>query len=242
MAYHVPSITSAVAPFAGTFKPEGSLSSFIGKSGTDVNGTWILRIVDNSTQDVGTFQCATLALTPLTCATPVNADLQITKVASSTTNADANLIYTIMITNNGPSDATNVNLIDALPVNTSFVSLISPPGWIASTPVVGTGGTVNAVNSALIVGGTATFTLIVHVNAALPDGALIFNTAIVSGGEDANANNNTATASTSIGAPCSVTCPDDIVVSSDPGQCGAIVNFGPFQTSGSCGTVTSSLL
>jgi uncharacterized repeat protein (TIGR01451 family) len=236
----VPSITSAVAPFVGTFKPEGTLSSFIGKAGTDVNGTWKLRIVDAANLDVGTFQCATLTLTPFTCPTPTGADLQITKSAASTITADANLTYTIIITNTGPSDATAVNLVDALPVNTSFISFAAPPGWIVSTPAVGAGGTVTALNTALAVSGTAIFTLVVHVDAALAEGVVISNIATVTGGEDNNSNNNTATATTTIGAPCSLTCPADIVVVNDPGQCGAIVNFNAPQSSGTCGTVTAS--
>lgn len=53
------------APFAGRFIPEQPLSGFHGKSGTAVNGTWTLRIIDNAGLDVGTFYCATLTLGPV---------------------------------------------------------------------------------------------------------------------------------------------------------------------------------
>ena len=52
--------------------------------------------------------------------TPINtsADLAVTKTSSpSPVKAGDPLTYTITITNNGPSDATNVNLIDAVPVS-----------------------------------------------------------------------------------------------------------------------------
>jgi subtilisin-like proprotein convertase family protein len=41
------SITAGAAPFVGTFKPEGSLATLVGKSGSQVNGTWTLRVTDD---------------------------------------------------------------------------------------------------------------------------------------------------------------------------------------------------
>jgi uncharacterized repeat protein (TIGR01451 family) len=37
--------------------------------------------------------------------------------------------------------------------------------------------------------------------------------------------------------PCAITCPSDIMVGNDPGQCGAVVTFTP-STNGGCGTIT----
>ena len=45
------SIASGIAPFAGTFSPEGSLSVL---NGTELNGTWTLEIFDDFNQDQGT--------------------------------------------------------------------------------------------------------------------------------------------------------------------------------------------
>lgn len=61
------SIASGTAPFAGTFRPEGALSAFNGKSGLDVDGTWRLRISDSAALDVGSLQCWTLNLSPFVC-------------------------------------------------------------------------------------------------------------------------------------------------------------------------------
>ncbi len=52
-------VTAGVAPFVGTFKPEGSLAVLNAKS---ANGTWRLRITDDLGADVGTLQCWSLAL------------------------------------------------------------------------------------------------------------------------------------------------------------------------------------
>ncbi len=45
---------------------------------------------------------------------------------------------------------------------------------------------------------------------------------------------------TSCGGGCDLTCPANITVSNDPNQCGAVVNFPPPTSTGSCGTVTCS--
>lgn len=42
------------------------------------------------------------------------------------------------------------------------------------------------------------------------------------------------------GASCTITCPANVVVSNDPNQCGAVVNYPAPTTTGSCGTVTCS--
>ena len=62
-------ITAGSAPFVGTFRPEGSLATFTGKSGAAVNGTWRLRVTDDEGQDVGTLQCWSLFITPAVCTT-----------------------------------------------------------------------------------------------------------------------------------------------------------------------------
>ena len=56
--------------------------------------------------------------------TPVNllADLQITKTGATNINAGAQLLYTLAITNRGPSSATNIVVQDTLPVGAAFFS------------------------------------------------------------------------------------------------------------------------
>jgi subtilisin-like proprotein convertase family protein len=60
-------ITAGTAPFVGTFRPEGMLSAFNGKTGVAVNGTWTLRIIDDVGADVGTHWCSSLFIAPLVC-------------------------------------------------------------------------------------------------------------------------------------------------------------------------------
>ena len=53
------SITSGSAPFTGSFRPEGSLATLDGKP---ANGTWTLRIYDDSRQDTGTLDAWSVVL------------------------------------------------------------------------------------------------------------------------------------------------------------------------------------
>ncbi len=53
-------IASGTAPFAGTFRPDGSLAALNGKA---VNGNWRLRISDTASGDSGTLFCWSLDIT-----------------------------------------------------------------------------------------------------------------------------------------------------------------------------------
>lgn len=53
-------IASGTAPFAGTFRPDGMLSAFSGKS---VNGNWRLRVSDGASNDSGFLYCWSLEIT-----------------------------------------------------------------------------------------------------------------------------------------------------------------------------------
>ena len=136
-----------------------------------------------------------------TTVTP-SADLAVTKTDTpDPVLAGNNITYTINVTNNGPSDATSVSLTDAIPASTTFVSFTAPAGWMSTTPAVGATGNVTSTNSSLIVSATATFTLVVQVNAATPVGTTITNTASVSSAaSDPNAANNSAAAMTLVAA------------------------------------------
>jgi fibronectin-binding autotransporter adhesin len=61
------SITAASAPFVGTFRPEESLGTFFFDSGSDVNGTWTLRVTDDGGGAVGTLRCWSLMISPAIC-------------------------------------------------------------------------------------------------------------------------------------------------------------------------------
>ncbi len=82
-------------------------------------------------------------------------DLQIVKTVSNPTpNLGDEVTYTLDVTNNGPADATNVQIRDVLPVGLKFVY---------SDDLTNTGGTLTATIGRLGVGSGATFTFIANV-------------------------------------------------------------------------------
>ena len=110
------------------------------------------------------------------------ADLKVTKGGPATITAGTDATYTITLTNNGPSDAQNVSLTDAVPAGTTFVSAnpvaaSNPDGFsysevggtITGTP---TGGVVAASNQDV-------FTVVVHALSSDPNNSTVTNTANV---------------------------------------------------------------
>jgi autotransporter-associated beta strand protein len=61
------SVVGGTAPYRGSFRPEQPLKVFRGMFGSDVNGTWILRISDNAGGTLGTLRAWSLFLSPTVC-------------------------------------------------------------------------------------------------------------------------------------------------------------------------------
>jgi T5SS/PEP-CTERM-associated repeat protein len=79
--------------------------------------------------------------------------------------------------------------------------------------------------------GSANFALTL----ANPSGGAVFTATAT----DTNGNTSEFSACASVSGPCTIVCPANIVVSTAPNQCGAVVNFSA-TTSGDCGAVISS--
>ena len=105
--------------------------------------------------------------------------LTLTKTATAHVVAGGNITYEVTVGNDSPSTTGVVQLTDALPAGTTFVSATQGSGPAASitTPAVGAAGTVTATFSELAVGANATFTIVAKVNAGTPGGTVITNTA-----------------------------------------------------------------
>ncbi len=137
-----------------------------------------------------------------TCTTLDNTDLSITKSDSpDPVFAGDNITYTINLSNNGPSSASNVTVTDAVPANTTFVSasVVTGTGWGVSAPSVGGTGNVVFSKASVANGETAVFQIVVKVDTGTANGATITNTATAaSDTPDPNGANNTATATTTV--------------------------------------------
>jgi len=160
------------------------------------------------------------------------ADLRLAKAASAASVvAGEQLIYTLTITNDGPSLATGVRVTDTLPVSTSVSS---------ATPSAGTcgpsGGDVVCSLGDLAFGGEAQITLVVNVDPAA-SGSLQNSATAGSDAFDPNSANNQPSVMTAVTAEADLS----LSKSADPGAVYpggqltytlTIVNDGPSVASG----------
>ena len=125
------------------------------------------------------------------------ADLRITKTAAPTVNAGGQLVYTLVVTNAGPSAADGATLNDTVPSVLNGVTancLSASGGAVCPSSVLVSGNNVSAVMPVVPVGSSITFTVTGTVNGSAT-GAIV-NTATVAtpaGVSDLNISNNSAT-------------------------------------------------
>jgi uncharacterized repeat protein (TIGR01451 family) len=113
---------------------------------------------------------------------PAAADLSVVKMGPSSAFACTPMSYSIVVTNNGPDEATRVTLVDTLPVGLTPVGVSTSVGFCTAGP-----GNVTCDLSPLPNGASATVGLTV-----IPRRGTLFNTATATGGEpDLNPGNNT---------------------------------------------------
>ncbi len=149
------------------------------------------------------------------------ADLAITDVVGSTTALQGGtIVYTITVTNNGPSTATSASWTTSTPTGTTFASITTSTGWTCGTkPVVGGTGTVKCTDSSFANGGTGTFTLTVNVPTTATVGATIAANAATTTATtgDQTSSNNSATAAT-----VTVAAGANLTISESPGSTSVI--------------------
>jgi uncharacterized repeat protein (TIGR01451 family) len=131
--------------------------------------------------------------TPAPPPPPPVIDLQITKTDSPDPDLIGNTLrYRIVVTNNGPDTAHNVQMSDPLPVQVTFVSVSTTQGTCTG------GQLVSCQLGTLAKGASATITILVKPRAT----GLVTNTATTVGTEaESNTANNTATTTTLVTAP-----------------------------------------
>jgi uncharacterized repeat protein (TIGR01451 family) len=131
------------------------------------------------------------------------ADLAVTNTPNATIIVPPiTITYTQTVTNAGPNDALNAVFSEAIPANTTFVSLVSSgadaSGWTCTTT-----GSIYCTNPDVPSGasGTTTFTVVVSVPSGTTLGTQIVDTdTVTSGTNDPNLANNSATASVLVAA------------------------------------------
>jgi subtilisin-like proprotein convertase family protein len=115
------SITTVSAPLVGTFRPQNALTAFNGKSGSALNGTWLLKAEDGFAGDVGAIQCVHLTITTSGCPTGPGVcagsapqlAVQSTSVSGGNGDSDVdfneNFNLNVALANTGTADATGVS-------------------------------------------------------------------------------------------------------------------------------------
>jgi len=171
------------------------------------------------------------------------ADLSISKSAiGSSASANSQVLFSVQLTNNGPSDAGAVQVSDMVPANTTFFGFeqLAGPTFTCVSPNEGDTGTTVCDITSLARGETAIF-LATYMVGTVANGTLISNTAsVVSSTDDPNDLNDSATASVEVtDAPCQLSTPENITVSADAGQAGAVVTYATPTGTGACGSPTT---
>ncbi|MDD5543529.1 MAG: hypothetical protein PHX83_10190 [Acidobacteriia bacterium] len=145
------------------------------------------------------------------------ADLQITKAGSAPTPlVGSTLIYTVTVTNLGPTTATGASWTDTLPSAMTFGSINNPAGWACSV----TSGVVTCTKAtAMAIHEVDSFTVVVTVNCGQADGTVVNNTARVTfPGTDPNPANNSATAPVTVSNPAATLSPSSVLFRSRGGM------------------------
>ena len=205
----------------------------------------------------GTVQIVT-PFTVVDSGNPV-ADLAVANSAvNQETTAGSQAIFTLQVTNYGPSPASNVQVTADVPANTTFVSFTQLTGPVfdcSSHPAAGSTGTTTCTIASLDKGATATFLATYLVDGGTAAGTEISSSASISSVSttapadppnppnntpDNNSDNDTSVASASVAAsPCVLTCPDNITADADSGQAGAVITYNTPSSTGNCGSQVS---
>jgi len=201
---------SASTPVVGANGTVGFTAAQLAAGGTasfTVIGKVDLAIVNDSTL-TATATAASSATDPnpgnnsatTTTLAKSGADLQIALTDSpDPVIAGTELTYVLELTNNGPLDADNVTVTDTLPAGTTFVSLVAPTGWTATTPAVGSSGSISITRPLFVNSGSNLFVLVVKVGSDVANGTVLGNTAAVTSSTvDPAPSNNSATATSSV--------------------------------------------
>ena len=180
----LPSATSVTYTVQAAIDPSATGSVSNTATVAAPNGVTDVNTGNNSATDTDT-------LTP-------EADLQVVKTGPSAVQPGVGIVYIVSVTNNGPSDAQNVDLADTLPAGTTFVAQTKLTG-----PAFTLGATTTSIDDTigtLAAGASASFRITIATG-GISVGTTLSNTATVSASTtDQAPSNNSSTATTTISA------------------------------------------
>ncbi|MEO8247122.1 MAG: DUF11 domain-containing protein [Chloroflexota bacterium] len=123
------------------------------------------------------------------------ADLSVTKNGPSGPIAGADVSYSIVVANQGPSVAGSLSMSDTIPAGTSFQAVTAPAGWTCTKPAVGTVGPagITCTTATLAPSATAAFGLTIRLLPSAGESSQLCNTAsATSTTSDPTPGNNTS--------------------------------------------------
>jgi uncharacterized repeat protein (TIGR01451 family) len=228
-------IGSGFPPFLGDYRPETPLSVFLGKTGTNINGTWLFHAVDSVGIDVGSIQCWSLFLTPAVCldggSQCPGVDLAIGMRASPEPVVQgSNLVYTITVTNFGPNTAKSTVMSQVLPAGCIFVSAGASQGTISQS-----GGVVTANFGSLAVNAVATATVTIT---PINTGVIVSSATVSAADNELDPSNNSATVASHVNPPfCDLAiglagAPNPVLVGQTLSYTVSVTNKGPANATG----------
>ncbi len=170
------------------------------------------------------------------------ADLSASMFAPFQVSAGANVTFTLLVKNNGPNEAQNVQIKIGAASNSDLLSadqITGPPfTWVVAPQR--TSGTGVCTIETLPANAEVGFAFVYHIDPGTPKGSSVASTATVSSGtSELYTADNTATATANITPQlCTLDCPANIVTPKQPGKCGAVVNYVvPAATGSNCGAL-----
>jgi hypothetical protein len=199
-------------------------------------GTWVVKTVDVSNNGFAVAQFL------VQDQNKTAADLSANMFAPFQVSAGANVTFTLLVKNNGPNEAQNVQVKIGTPKNSNLLSaeqIAGPPFTWAVAPQ-GTNSTGVCIIETLPVNAEAAFAFVYTIDPGTPRGASLASTATISSGTlELYQADNVATATAIITPqPCMLDCPANVITPKQSGMCGAVVNYVvPSATGSNCGAL-----
>jgi uncharacterized repeat protein (TIGR01451 family) len=213
----------------------------------DNRGVWKVFISDAAEASVRTGATfAVRAPTPYV-------DLRVSQsatVQSGAVGAGSSSIFEIFVANDGPNDAANVVVSEAVPANAAYVSLSESTNvGFACSPTAGAGGAPGCTLASMPAGSAARIVFAYSVNEGAASGTLLTNGVSVSSATaelepgDNSSSFTSKVPSAGSGQTCSLSCHEDMTVAADTTQndvYGAVVSYGAASGVGNCGAINAS--
>ena len=172
-------------------------------SGARVTVTIKVTVDSSTVSPIGnTAQVSSLTVDPVSsnnsasASTTVSTQADVTIVKTDSSDpaiAGETLTYTLIITNNGPSDASSVTVTDSLPSDTVFGTATPSEGSCSELS-----GTITCTITSLAAGATVTVTSTVTVDPSTPAGTMTNVAGVTSGTPDPNTTNNAESEDTTV--------------------------------------------